>query len=118
MNTRIIATADNHLGQYVARLPARTLEIRRDCLRRALGLVFEAAIEREAHLLILGGDVFDSPAPRNPERIYLARRLAELRDRGIAVVAIGGNHDTLHSTPAEGLSLALRVYAELAALAF
>jgi predicted phosphodiesterase len=113
---RIVATSDNHLGQYVARLPPRTLEQRRERLRHAFGEVVDAAIQDEAQLLILAGDLFDSPTPRNAERVYLARCLAELERRGIAVVAIGGNHDTPRSTMDDGASLALRVYAELDAL--
>lgn len=76
------------------------------------------ARSRAAQMLILAGDVFDTPAPRNPERIYLARRLAVLHQHGIHVVAIGGNHDTPRSSSEEGASLALRVYAELGALVF
>jgi DNA repair exonuclease SbcCD nuclease subunit len=118
MTVRIVATGDNHLGQYVARLPSRVLEQRRERLRRAFGAVVDAALERGAQLLILAGDLFDTPTPRNPERVYLARRLAELQERGILVVAIGGNHDTPGSSSEEGGSLALRVYAELGALVF
>ncbi|HLH72902.1 MAG TPA: metallophosphoesterase [Chloroflexota bacterium] len=115
---RIVATSDNHLGQYVARLPSRTLEQWREHLRRAFGEVVDAAIRGGAHLMIVAGDLFDSPTPRNAERVYLARCLAELQQRGIVVVAIGGNHDTPRSTLEEGGALALRVYAELGALAF
>ena len=118
MTIRIVATGDNHLGQYVARLPSRALDQRRERLRHAFGCVVDAAIERRAQLLILAGDIFDTPAPRNPERVYLARRLAELQQHGVPVVAIGGNHDTPRSSSEEGASLALWVYAELGALAF
>ncbi len=116
MPLRIVATGDNHLGHYVARLPARPLERRRARLRAALGEVCAAAIRREAHLLILAGDVFDTPTPRNAERVYLAGQLAKLREQGILVVAIGGNHDSPRSTSEEGGALALRVYDELGAL--
>ena len=118
MTLRVVATADNHLGHYVARLPLGTLERRRQRIRRALGHVFDAAIAEAAQLLVLAGDLFDSPTPRNPDRIYVARRLAELRQHGIRVVGVGGNHDTPRSSSEEGGHLALRVYAELEALGF
>src|SRR5579859_542444 len=118
MSLRIVATADNHLGRYVAKYTPRTLERRRQRLREAFGRVVDAALEREADLVILAGDVFDTPAPRNPERIYVARQLARLRREGIHVVAVGGNHDAPRSSTEEGGNLALRVYSELDALDF
>jgi len=118
MSLRIVATADNHLGRYYARMPARTLDERRSRLRHALGKVIDYAIENHAHLLVLAGDVFDTPNPRNPDRIYLARRLHDLERAGIRVVAIGGNHDTPRSATEEGGYLPLAIYAELDALTF
>lgn len=112
----IVASGDNHLGQYVAKMPPRVLDERRERLRRAFAAVVEAAIEREARLVILAGDVFDTPTPRNVERVFLAQKLAELRATGIPVVAISGNHDTPRSSTEEGGVPALRVYDELAAL--
>ena len=78
MSVRIVATADNHLGRYYARMPVRTLEERRHRLRNTLGQVIDYAIANNAHLLVLAGDVFDTSNPRNPDRIYLARRLRDL----------------------------------------
>lgn len=118
MSLRIIATADNHLGHYYARMPARTLDERRYRLRHALGQVIDYAIENRAHLLVLVGDVFDTPNPGNPDRIYLARRLRDLERAGVCVVAIGGNHDTPRSATEEGGHLPLAVYAGLDALTF
>lgn len=64
MSFRIIATSDNHLGRYQSRMPTRVMEERRKRLRQALGQVIEYAIEEQAHLLVLAGDVFDTPNPR------------------------------------------------------
>ncbi len=118
MSIRIVATSDNHLGRYYARMPVRTLDERRSRLRHALGQVIDYAIENHAHLLVLAGDVFDTPNPRNPDRIYLARRLRDLERAGVRVVAVGGNHDTPRSATEEGGYLPLAVYAELDALTF
>jgi len=112
---RIVATADNHLGRYYARMPFHTLEERRRRLRQALREVFQYARQIQADLVILGGDLFDTPNPRNPDRIFLARELHQLRQEGVAVVAIGGNHDTPRSSSEEGGYLPLSVYAELGA---
>lgn len=118
MTLRIIATADNHLGRYSARMPVRTLDERRRRIRRAFGQAVDRAIESRAHLLLLAGDLFDAPNPRNPERVYLARRLHELNQAGVRVVAIGGNHDAPRSSTEEGGFLPLAVYHELEALCF
>ena len=32
----------------------------------------------------------------NTDRIFLAKKLQELKDAGIPAVAVGGNHDTLN----------------------
>jgi len=118
MSVRIVATSDNHLGRYYARMPVRTLDERRYRLRHALGQVIDYAIENRAHLLVLAGDVFDTPNPRNPDRIYLAKRLRGLERAGVHVVAIGGNHDTPRSATEEGGYLPLAIYAELDVLTF
>lgn len=118
MSVRVVATADSHLGRYYARMPVRTLDERRLRLRRALGRVFDFTVQSQAHLLVLAGDVFDGANPRNPDRVYLARRLRELETAGIRVVAIGGNHDTPRSAAEEGGHLPLAIYAELDALVF
>jgi exonuclease SbcD len=118
MSVRIVATSDSHLGRYYARMPVRTLDERRYRLRHALGQVIDYAVENRAHLLVLAGDVFDTPNPRNPDRIFLAQRLRDLERAGVQVLAIGGNHDTPRSATEEGGYLPLAVYAELEALTF
>ena len=118
MSVRIVATADNHLGRYYARMPVRVLDERRRLIRRAFGQAVDRAIETRAHLFLIAGDLFDSPNPRNPERIYLARRLFELQRAGVQVVAIAGNHDVPRSSTEEGGYPPLALYKELGALQF
>lgn len=118
MTIRIVATADNHLGRYYARMPVRILDERRRRIRRAFGQAVDRAIETRAHLFLIAGDLFDNPNPRNPERIYLARRLFELQRAGVQVVAIAGNHDVPRSSTEEGGYPPLALYKELGALHF
>ncbi len=118
MSFRIVATSDCHLGRYYARMPVRILAKRRRYLRQALGRVIDHAITSKADLFILAGDVFDSPSPMNTDRIYLARKLQELKNAGIPTIAIGGNHDTPRSMTEQGGYLPLSLYAELQALTF
>ncbi len=118
MSFRIVATSDNHLGHYQPHMPTRVMEERRKRLRQALGQAIDYAIEEQAHLLVLAGDVFDTPNPRNSDRVYLARRLRDLERAGVSVVAIGGNHDTPRSETEQGGYPPLTIYAELEALTF
>jgi exonuclease SbcD len=118
MSFRIIATSDNHLGRYQSHMSTHILEERRKRLRQALGRVIDYAIEEQVHLLVLAGDVFDTPNPRNADRVYLARRLRDLERAGVSVVAIGGNHDTPRSATEQGGYPPLTIYAELEALTF
>lgn len=116
MTLKIVATADNHLGRHYARMSVRVLDARRRRIRRALGQVFDYAKENRADLLLLAGDLFDTPNPRNSERLYLARQLRDLYRNGIKVAAIAGNHDAPRSSTEEGGYLALSIYQELEAL--
>src|SRR5919199_3197144 len=91
---RIVVTADNHLGRYYDRLGPRQLEARRAWLRRGWEAAVECALERQAHLFLQAGDLFDTPDPRNAERAAVAEALARLHAAGVGCYAIGGNHDT------------------------
>ncbi len=94
---RIVATADNHLGRYYDRMPPARLEERRRYLRRGFGAAVDLALQRRAHLFLQLGDLFDTPDPRNAERLFVAEALARLRSGGVRTFAIGGNHDTTRS---------------------
>jgi DNA repair exonuclease SbcCD nuclease subunit len=107
---RIVATADNHLGRYYARLSVPALETRRRYLRRAFEQACQYALDRQADLFLIGGDLFDITAPRNVERTHIAMWLAKLREAGIRVFAVAGNHDSPRSRTDEGGYCALEVY--------
>lgn len=112
----IVVTGDNHLSQVLPRLsPPRRAE-RRQRVRAAFGTAITYAIEHGARLVVIAGDLFDTPAPSNQDRVYVAAALARLRRMGIACVAIGGNHDTPRMLTENGGEAPLRVYAALDAL--
>ncbi len=90
--TRLFHTADLHLGLRFTRsgyspdLRDRLVARRLECLREMVAL----AMERECHLFVIAGDLFDNlRIPR-----YLIRETAEAlaRFEGIVVV-LPGNHD-------------------------
>lgn len=89
----IVFTADNHLNKYYARMSPDQLAGRRHRLREAWAQTVDYAIRERAHIYLHGGDLFDSPNPRTSELVWVARQLQRLREAGLLICLIGGNHD-------------------------
>lgn len=115
---RIVATADNHLNRFYDRMSPQKLARRRKYLRDGFRAAVDHAITWPAHLFVIAGDLFDQPDPRNVDRAFVANCLAELRDAGVHVFAVGGNHDTPRQSTEQGGSTPLEVYAQLGALRY
>lgn len=113
---RLVVTADNHLSAYTPKLSPQRLSERRQRLRHAFRRVVDEAIARRVHLFIQAGDLFDSTEPRNLEREFVAAQLARLRDAGVRVFAVSGNHDTPRQRTEHGGASPQGVYAELGGL--
>jgi len=90
---RIICTADNHLGRYYGKMNARQLAERRARLRDAFAQVVDCAISKRAHFFFHCGDLFDRESPPPAELTFVAQQFQKLRDAGIRIYAISGNHD-------------------------
>lgn len=93
-----VLTSDNHLGANYAKFRPDRLEQRRLRLQQAFKAVVDAAIARKVDIFLQAGDLFDRPDPRNMERLFVAGQLARLREAGIPVFAIAGNHDSPRGT--------------------
>lgn len=89
----IVFTADNHLNKYYAKMSPDQLARRRQRLRNAWAQTVDYAIQERAHIYLHGGDLFDSPNPRTSELVWVARQFQRLREAGILICVIGGNHD-------------------------
>src|SRR5919202_4711884 len=113
---RIVVTSDNHLGRYYDRLAPRALETRRAWLRRGWETAVASALDAGAHLFLQAGDLFDTPEPRNAERVAVAEALARLDAAGVGCYAIGGNHDTPRQRTDHGGASPQSAYAELGRL--
>lgn len=94
---KIIHLADTHLGfrQFSGKLdPERKLNQRECDVYAVWHRAIDIAIERGAGAVIHAGDLFDSARP-SPRAIAEAiDGFAKLRDAGIPVIAIAGNHST------------------------
>src|SRR2546428_8076448 len=89
---KLLHVANVHLGKAFQMLGAqgaaqrRTLE---DTFVRAVDL----AIALQVHVVLIGGDLFDSPRPSATLVDLAERQLRRLDDRGIWVAMVAGNHD-------------------------
>jgi len=87
---RLIHTADWHLGHTLHGV-SRDFEH-----ERFLAWLLEALVTERADALVVAGDVFDSANPPASAQATLYRFLRDAKQRlpGLAVVIVGGNHDS------------------------
>jgi exonuclease SbcD len=110
---RIVFTSDNHLNRYYAKMNREQLRERRRRIRRAWQESVNFALQQRADFYLHGGDLFDNPDPHPVELQAVAREFQRLRDAGVKVLAISGNHD-MPRYVGEGAS-PIRIYEELRA---
>ncbi|MES3516530.1 MAG: DNA double-strand break repair protein Mre11 [Natronomonas sp.] len=87
--TRVLHTADTHLGYRQYHLPQR----RNDFLS-AFEQVIEDAVDGEVDAVVHAGDLFDSRQPDLPDLLGCLEALRTLDDAGIPFLAVVGNHET------------------------
>ena len=115
----IVLTADNHLGYAGVGQHPRKREERQQRLRHAFQQATDFAIVQGVDLFIQAGDLFDTTAPDERDRSFVAARLAQLKQAGVRAFALGGVHDTptdAQSVSGETNPAPLLSYARLGAL--
>ncbi len=65
----------------------------RGATRRALENLVRLAIEEKVAFVLIAGDVYDGDWKDHNTGLWFVKRMADLRDAGIAVFLIRGNHD-------------------------
>jgi exonuclease SbcD len=85
---RLLHTSDWHLGRSFH--GASLLEDQSAALDR----IVQLACERSVDLVVIAGDLYDRAIPPAEAVSLFTDTLARLRQAGIAVVAIAGNHDS------------------------
>jgi DNA repair exonuclease SbcCD nuclease subunit len=85
---KIVHVADIHLGRrrLDGRLPDKDFA-------DAFGFVASKAIEEKADAFLIAGDLFDRPQVEPPHLRQAQQVLVKLKQAGIPVIAIEGNHD-------------------------
>ena len=65
----------------------------RGATRRALDNLVKLAVEEKVAFVLIAGDVYDGDWKDHNTGLWFVKRMAELRDSGIKVFLIRGNHD-------------------------
>lgn len=93
---RILHTADIHLDSPLRSLALRDPELQdrvRTASRTALTKIVDIALAEDVAALLIAGDLFDGAERSARTAAFLALQLERLRERGIRVFYIKGNHD-------------------------
>ncbi|MDZ7759270.1 MAG: DNA repair exonuclease [Desulfovermiculus sp.] len=91
-----IHAADLHLDSPLAGLetyPDAPVEQIRGASRRALDNLVDLAVSEQAAFVLLAGDIFDGPWKDYNTALFFAQRMGRLREAGIRVFMVTGNHD-------------------------
>ena len=85
---RMLHTSDWHIGRSFHGYGTV------DALRAVLRTLVAQVAEHEVDVVLIAGDVFDSPAPAAECYTLLSDTLAGIRDAGARVIVTSGNHDS------------------------
>ena len=93
---RFIHAADLHLDSPLIGLATKSVEYATrvdNASRQAFDNLIDFAIEEECLLIVIAGDVFDGQWRDYRTGLFFIDRMRKLREAGIRVVMIAGNHD-------------------------
>lgn len=85
---RLLHTADIHLGKKLGEIPLLKDQ------RVILGRIADIASRRCCDAVLISGDIYQNTAPSADAMEAFGEFLSCLAERGIAVIAIAGNHDS------------------------
>jgi DNA repair protein SbcD/Mre11 len=96
VNIKVVHAADLHIDsplRGLARYEGAPVEQIRGATRRALENLVELCRQEQAALLLIAGDVFDGDWRDYSTGLFFAAQMARLREAGVRVVMLRGNHD-------------------------
>jgi len=88
-----IHCADLHLDKTFSLGSLKVNRQRKQDLIDRFNEVVDYAIKEKPDLFMISGDIFDKINPSNESRIFLVKRLKEIKNKNIEPILIGGNHD-------------------------
>jgi DNA repair exonuclease SbcCD nuclease subunit len=93
---KIVHAADLHLDsplRGLERYEGAPVDAIRGATRRALENLVELCVDEGASLLLLAGDLYDGDWKDYSTGLFFAAQMSKLREAGVQVVWIRGNHD-------------------------
>jgi DNA repair protein SbcD/Mre11 len=93
---KFVHAADLHLDsplRGLARYPGAPVEELRMASRRACENLVELCVHERAQLLLIAGDLYDGDWRDYSTGLFFAAQMARLREAGVQVVLVRGNHD-------------------------
>jgi DNA repair exonuclease SbcCD nuclease subunit len=93
---KFIHAADVHLDsplRGLERYDGAPVEEIRGATRRAFENLIQLAIDEEVAFVLLAGDLYDGDWKDYNTGLYFTRQMARLRDAGVQVFVVAGNHD-------------------------
>ena len=92
---RIAALGDAHLGRsYYPATTEQGINQREADFEASFTAAVDLALQQEPELIVWLGDIFDHPRPTYRSFTIAQRALARIREHGVRVALISGNHDT------------------------
>jgi exonuclease SbcD len=86
---RILHTSDWHFGQYFLGFSRQAEH------QKLIGWLVEQAGLHRVDTVLIAGDIFDTGAPPSYARELYNRLILELRDAGVGLTILAGNHDSV-----------------------
>ena len=93
---KFLHAADIHLDSALhglERYDGAPVDEIRSATRRAFDNLVEVAIDEKVDFVLLAGDIYDGDWKDYNTGLYFVERMARLRDAGIRVFMVAGNHD-------------------------
>ena len=84
--------ADAHLG--FQRFAGSRSEVRKHDVFGAFAAACQQVTDECTDVLVIAGDLFDTPDPDNETLLFALRMLHTLRDAGVEIILTSGNHET------------------------
>jgi DNA repair protein SbcD/Mre11 len=110
---RIVHLADTHLGfRQFHRVDEQGRNVREQDVYAAFARAIDQAIESKPDAVIHAGDLFDSYHPSAAALSAALDGLARLRDAGIPLVLVAGNHETPRAVSAEHIFAVLERFGD------
>jgi len=93
MSVQILHCSDTHLDKNFNMANLARAQERKEDLNRNFSAAVDYALRNKPDLFLMAGDIFDRVSPGNAARILVTEKIRQLKEGGISIFLIGGNHD-------------------------